>query len=121
MKRPTVALGRHWLIEFSGARHLGDMGVVERTLREAVRVSGVTLIRLELHHFGAGQGITAMAMLAESHVSIHTWPEHAFAAIDIFMCGPASRPDLALEALQAALEPGTTRVRRFNRGRPAAD
>ena len=108
--------GKHWLVEFYGAQDLADTRAVRKALRDAVAVSGVTLLKLNLHHFGPGRGVTGVALLAESHISIHTWPEHGYAAVDIFMCGVRSRPQKALTALREALKPGKVRVRRFSRG-----
>ena len=117
-----TATGKHWLVEFYGARSLGDVAAIRRALRQAVKVSGVTLLKIQLHHFGPGRGVTGVALLAESHISIHTWPERKYAALDIFMCGARSNPRAALEALQEFLEPQAIYVRRFRRsadGRPA--
>lgn len=108
--------GKHWLVEFYGARDLSDVRAIRRAMKNAVAVSGVTLLKLQLHHFGPGDGVTGVALLAESHVSIHTWPERQYAAVDIFMCGKTSSPAKALEALEAALTPRRVRVRRFERG-----
>lgn len=115
MSRARIT-GKHWLVEFYGARDLGDVKCIRRAMKDAVSVSGVTLLKLQLHHFGPGDGVTGVALLAESHISIHTWPERDYAAVDIFMCGKASSPQKALAALQAALTPRRTRVRRFERG-----
>jgi S-adenosylmethionine decarboxylase len=113
----TVTLaGQHWLVEFHGATGLADVERVRAGLEQAVAAAGATLIRLELHHFGAGMGVAGMALLAESHISIHTWPEYSYAAIDLFMCGTVARPERALEALEAAFCPTTVEVRRFDRG-----
>jgi S-adenosylmethionine decarboxylase len=120
--RAVTAAGKHWLVEFYGARALGDAAEIRRALREAVKVSGVTLLKIQLHHFGAGRGVTGVALLAESHISIHTWPERKYAALDIFMCGAGSNPKAALERLQEFFEPREVHVRRFRRsadGRPA--
>ena len=108
--------GQHWLVEFHGATGLSDVGMLRRSLEAAVSAAGATLLRLELHHFGPGMGVAGMALLAESHVAIHTWPEHAYAAVDIFMCGAAASPAHALAALEAALRPASVQVRRFARG-----
>lgn len=114
MKGPIS--GKHWLIEFYGARALDDVKAVRKALHRAALDSGVTLLKLQLHHFGSGGGVTGVALLAESHISIHTWPERGYAAVDIFMCGRKSNPKRALEALREALEPRKVRVRRFARG-----
>lgn len=108
--------GQHWLAEFYDAVGLADADFIRASLVRAVEAAGVTLLRLELHHFGVGMGVAGMALLAESHISIHTWPEHGYAAIDVFMCGAAARPERALAVLEEAFRPGSTQVRRFARG-----
>lgn len=115
MKSARIS-GKHWLVEFYGAQALGNVRAVRRALRSAVLESGVTLLKLQLHHFGRGGGVTGVALLAESHISIHTWPERGYAAVDIFMCGRASSPKRALAALHTALKPSKVRIRRFERG-----
>ena len=63
--------------------------MIELALRRAVQAAGATLLHLHLHEFGSGGGVSGVAVLAESHISIHTWPERSYAAIDAFMCGSA--------------------------------
>jgi S-adenosylmethionine decarboxylase len=108
--------GQHWLVEMYQVPKLDDVVRIRRALKRAVADAGVQLIRLQLHHFGPRRGVTGVALLAESHISIHTWPERRYAALDIFMCGRSSNPQKALDALRAALTPGRIRVRRFERG-----
>jgi S-adenosylmethionine decarboxylase len=116
-KAKTLVLsGKHWLVEMYQVPRLDDIVRIRRALRRAVSESGVRLIRLQLHHFGPRRGVTGVALLAESHISIHTWPERRYAALDIFMCGSASDPQKALDAVRDGLKPGRVRVRRFERG-----
>jgi S-adenosylmethionine decarboxylase len=120
MSREFPPCGRHWLAEFYQARGLANARLVRSALRRAVAAAGLTLLDLKLHRFGRGRGVTAVALLAESHISIHTWPESGYAALDLFMCGRASDPQRALAALETALEPARVKVRRFRRGIEAA-
>ena len=114
MKRTSLS-GHHWIVEFYGARALHDVRVIRRALRNAAKLSGATLLKTQLHHFGAGGGVTGVALLAESHISIHTWPERAYAAIDIFMCGNKCSPAAALKSLRDELAPKRARVRKLVR------
>lgn len=82
-------MGSHLIIDVWGAKSLDDVNHIERALRAMTEAAGASLINVFLHHFGVGGGVTGVAIFAESHISIHTWPEHDFAAFDIFMCGNA--------------------------------
>jgi S-adenosylmethionine decarboxylase proenzyme len=84
MQATTTAYGSHMLLDFWGALGLSDIHFIEKAIRSAAVVCGATVIDVHLHSFGAGQGVTGVAILAESHISIHTWPETGFAALDIF-------------------------------------
>lgn len=108
--------GTHLLADLTGCRHLDDAAVVEAALREAVAAARATLLDVKLHHFGPGHGVTGVALLAESHISIHTWPEHGYAAVDIFLCGPANDLDAALAALKRQLRATYCEERRIARG-----
>lgn len=108
--------GTHLLADLTGCAGLDDAARVEAALRDAVAAAKATLLDIRLHHFGPEQGVTGVALLAESHISIHTWPEHGYAAIDIFLCGRAHDLDAALAALSARLEAQGCEQRRLARG-----
>ncbi len=85
--------GTHLLIDCWEASRLDDIAHIEATLREAVDISGATLLHIHLHHFTPNGGVSGVAVLAESHISIHTWPERDYAALDVFMCGDTHPQD----------------------------
>ena len=99
-----VFAGAHILADLWGAECLDDIDYMEDALRKAVEACGATLLHIHLHHFGYGCGVSGVAVLAESHISVHTWPERDFAAFDIFMCG-SCEPELALPVLQKHFNP----------------
>jgi S-adenosylmethionine decarboxylase len=103
--------GQHVLADLSGiaAEKLSNGAALESLLRGAAEAAHAHVLHSHFHGFGDGQGVTGVVLLAESHISIHTWPEHGFAAADIFMCGDAC-PELALAIIEAALEPASREV-----------
>lgn len=108
--------GRHLLADLSGidAARLTSCSAIDALLRAAAAAAGAHVLHSHFHGFGPGQGVTGVALLAESHISIHTWPEHGYAAVDIFMCGEA-QPELALQVLQSALAPASCHVQTVDR------
>ena len=98
------------------AAPLDDAGLIDRALRAGVAAAQATLIGLNLHHFGAGHGVTGVAVLAESHISIHTWPEHRYAAIDIFLCGVRHDITRALDVIAAELQSSRVTSQTIRRG-----
>ncbi len=110
-----VYAGSHLLIDFWGAGGLDDRGLIETALREAVAACGATLLHIHLHRFTSNGGISGVAVLAESHISVHTWPERRFAAVDIFMCGTCD-PYAALPVLRRHFRPETVRLSENKRG-----
>jgi S-adenosylmethionine decarboxylase len=69
-----------------------------------------------MHHFTPNGGVSGVAVLAESHISIHSWPEYGYAALDVFMCGGA-KPHLAIEILREAFQPEDIIVQEILRGK----
>jgi S-adenosylmethionine decarboxylase len=102
--------GTHLIIDLFGARRLDDLRHIKDTLKKCVEVAGATLLHIHLHHFTPNGGVSGVAVLAESHISIHSWPEAGYAALDVFMCGEA-KPHLTLDVLKAAFTPERTEVK----------
>ena len=96
--------GTHLLIDLWGAGNLDDIDLVERTLRAGAVAAGATILHCHLHHFEPNGGVSGVLVLAESHISIHTWPEASYAALDVFMCGDCD-PHKAVPFLQDAFKP----------------
>ena len=107
--------GSHLIVDLRNAKRLDDIDHIEQTLIDATKAAGATLLHIHLHHFSPGGGVSGVAVLAESHISIHTWPEHGFAALDVFMCGKCNPHD-AIPVLQRAFEPETIDVQDILRG-----
>ena len=97
--------GTHLILDLWEAEGLDDLELMDSAMRNAVEVCGATLLHIHLHHFTPTYGISGVAVLAESHISVHTWPERSFAAFDIFMCGNA-KPKLTIPVLKNAFKPG---------------
>jgi S-adenosylmethionine decarboxylase len=107
--------GSHLIIDLWEAEGLGDRDRIETALIDAVKAAGATLLHIHLHTFEEGGGISGVAVLAESHISVHTWPEKGYAAFDVFMCGDA-QPRKALDVFKAAFNPGRMVLGEHKRG-----
>lgn len=107
--------GKHIIFDFFGAQSLDNIQLMEDTMREAVHQAGATLLHIHLHHFTENNGISGVAVLAESHISVHTWPERGYAAFDVFMCGNA-QPEKTIPILQEAFKPLNVKVTKHLRG-----
>jgi S-adenosylmethionine decarboxylase proenzyme len=108
--------GRHLLLELSGsgAHALNDRELVGTALREAAAAAGATIVSESLHGFSP-HGLTGIILLAESHISIHTWPEAGYAAVDLYTCGEC-RPERAVEVLTRHLGAERVEVMWIDRG-----
>jgi S-adenosylmethionine decarboxylase len=106
--------GIHLIIDLYGASHLSDMAYIEKTMRACVDASRATLLHIHLHHFEP-DGVSGVAVLAESHISVHTWPESRYAAFDVFMCGD-TKPEVCIEIMREAFEAERVDVQEILRG-----
>jgi S-adenosylmethionine decarboxylase len=109
--------GTHLLVELWGAdaKSLTDCALIEKTLIDGAKASGATILHSYMHPFGPDMGVSGVVMLAESHISIHTWPERGYAALDLFMCGKCD-PYKALPFLKTAFRPQAVQVGEQKRG-----
>jgi S-adenosylmethionine decarboxylase len=110
--------GVHLIIDLHGAKRLNDIDHIETTLRRCVEAANATLLHIHLHHFQP-TGVSGVAVLAESHISIHTWPEAGYAALDVFMCGSAE-PDRCIPVLREAFSAKRVGVNELLRGQKKA-
>jgi S-adenosylmethionine decarboxylase proenzyme len=110
-----VALGKHLIAELwvKDRNLLNDPDLVQNALLAACQQGDFSVIKLNVHQFSP-HGVTGVALLAESHMSIHTWPEHGYAAVDVFTCGGEAWD--ALEELERRLDVEHMDVRELDRG-----
>jgi len=106
--------GAHLINDLYEASRLNEIEHVEETLRRCVTEAGATLLHIHLHPFEPN-GVSGVAVLAESHISIHTWPEAGYAALDVFMCGDAN-PDACVPILREAFKAKRVAVSELLRG-----
>lgn len=107
--------GTHLLIDLWNASRLNDIKYMEKVLQQCVSASFATLLHLHCHQFSKSGGLSGVAVLAESHISVHTWPERHFAAFDVFMCGSA-QPMNVINVLEDAFQPKKVEVKKILRG-----
>ena len=116
LKEETGVTSVHLIADFLAPQNIiDDPEEIERILFEAAKVANNTPLKVAIHKFPV-QGVTGVILLAESHIAIHTWPEHDYISIDIFTCGKKTKPHRALEYLKATFAPRETKVREVIRG-----
>ncbi len=106
--------GIHLLVDFWEAKNLNSVSFCRVALMAAVKACDTTLLSINLHRFSP-HGISGVAVISESHISIHTWPEHDYAALDIFVCGDKD-PYLALASLKKSFRPKRVNLIEAKRG-----
>jgi S-adenosylmethionine decarboxylase len=115
-------LGHHVIAELDGCDPmlLNDPSRIRRIMREAADEAGAHALSDEIFEFPGG-GVSGIVLLAESHISIHTWPEHRYAAVDIYTCGSRALPDVACDQLARGLRATRVRSTHFDRGLPTPE
>lgn len=108
-------VGTHLVLELWGCANLNSLEIVEQALRDIVAAIDVTLLDLKVYPFSP-QGVTGAAIVAESHIIIHTWPEHGYAAIDIFTCGGERDYAAAIDAVREHFTPERVQAMNMVRG-----
>lgn len=110
-------LGKHILVEFYECRveKLKDEAFIRKVLQKAAQKANATVISTSYHKF-TEEGVSGVIMLAESHLSIHTWPEYEYAAVDLFTCGKKMRPWVAFDYMAEQLEAGDKVYMEVKRG-----
>jgi len=110
-------LGKHLLVELYDCdpKMLNDCGLVEREMQRAAREAKATIVRSTFHMFSPF-GVSGVVVIAESHLTIHTWPEHNYAAIDIFTCGSTVEPYKAYQVLKDVFQSRNSSVIELKRG-----
>ncbi len=110
-------LGEHYIIELYNCKNaiLDNLTKIKATLLEAARQAGATIIDERFHQFSP-QGVSGVIVIAESHLSIHTWPELGYAALDLFTCSHDMQIHKAIDLLREVFEPEDLDVRYVARG-----
>lgn len=108
--------GTHLILDLYEAKNLNNLEMITQGLRDAAAAVGATVLDIQTHYFEPQGGVTGVAMLAESHVSIHTWPEYQYAAIDLFVCGQLN-PFPAIAVFKTLFETANVEQTILNRGK----
>ena len=113
------AFGRHLLLEMWDCNReiLNDAEKVTQIMCDAANDAGATVVKSISHEFDL-PGITAVAILSESHISVHTWPIEGYVAVDIFTCGTVADPQMAVKGLLDGFEPKEHTSVEIKRGSP---
>lgn len=108
------SVGIHLLLDLWECNNTNDATIIEKSLRDAVDAIDATLLDIKIKAFSP-HGVTGIAIIAESHISIHTWPEHNYLAVDIFTCGELD-PEKAIAVFKKAFSPNHIEVTEIKRG-----
>lgn len=111
------SLGRHVLVEFHHADSnlLNDELFIGKAMNAAALTAGATIVGSHFHTFNPF-GVSGVVIIAESHLAIHTWPEHGYASVDLFTCGESVDPWKAFDHLKKALKADKYEAKEIRRG-----
>ncbi len=114
---PTKTLGLHILAEYYNceAAVLDKIEIIKEAMNEAAKIANATIVETVIHQFSP-HGVSGVVVIAESHISIHTWPEHNYVAIDIFTCGETLETQKAIDYLNGIFKAQSIVVKQINRG-----
>lgn len=117
MFQTTEYAGKHMIVDLYGVpgNILTNEKDLASLLENAAKSSGATVLHNHFHHFGEGYGCTGVIVLAESHISIHTWPEKNYASIDVYMCGKCD-PKIAVTVIMNSVNHEYSSVQTLYRG-----
>ncbi len=112
-----TTFGRHYLVDLHGCdpRIITKVGPTRERLLQAAHECGATVVSDSFHQYQP-HGVSGIILIAESHLSIHTWPEEAFAALDIFTCGDEMRPQVAIDSIRESFGAATVKSIVVTRG-----
>ncbi len=113
-KDGVLYAGIHLLVDIWGSKHLDSVQEIEKALTQCALDSGATILHSHMHKF-APHGVSGVIVLSESHISIHTWPEREYAALDIFVCGNCN-PYNGIKALKEYFKPEIINIVESKRG-----
>ena len=118
--KDTETIGKHCILELyeCDPTRLDDEALIRNIITSASKRAGAKLLNLITHHFEP-HGVTGLALLAESHISVHTWPESGYAAIDVFTCGDQTMPEQACKTLALELKAKNHLLKSFLREIPS--
>ncbi|MAJ24349.1 MAG: adenosylmethionine decarboxylase [Rickettsiales bacterium] len=112
--------GKHIVIDLWNTTFDNKVSTLKKIIKKAINIANAKMLHIHLHRFGKEQGISGVAVLAESHISVHTWPEREYIAFDIFMCGD-TMPEMAAKYLVKFLNPKRKNINIIKRGITAID
>ncbi len=117
MTGSTATFGEHYLVDLHGcdSELIATSKTTEEALLSAATRCGSTIIEYYFHQFSP-HGASGVILIAESHFSVHTWPENGFAAVDIFTSGETMKPEVAIEILEEAFNADRVEVMKVTRG-----